>query len=191
MKNNFVFAALAIAVLLGLVVAVYPMPLAAQQASPTPEITASPAPTPTPTPIPEDEDGDKDEEEEDVDDVSDVDVEKLPFTMGRFQLLGTVTAVNAGERTIGVNGLTLKVAPDAKVRGEKVNIDSLEDVAVNDRVAVSGRIEQGMLIAEKIRAIRPAFRQFAPEAVEKLRQDIMKRIEEILKKIEELRARVR
>lgn len=194
MIKKFAFALFAVMLAFALALVFHPMRLVAQEASPTPKITASPTPTPK---VDEDEDEDKDEDEnedEEVDDVGEVDAEKLPASEGRFELKGRVTAVDAAHLTFAVNGLTIKVAADAKIRGGTIR--ALADVLVNDRVGVSGRIRDGALVADKIRVKGPdiekrvtkeSVRGLSPEAIEKLRQDIMKRIEEILKKIDELR----
>jgi hypothetical protein len=171
--------------LTGVVFAVMHSSSLAQEPTPTPTPAVTPMPTPTPTPRPG---------EEEVEDVGKVNVEKLPPSEGRFVLKGRVTAVDAANAAFSVNGLSIRLADGAKVRGGPIK--ALTDVLVNDRVEVSGRIKDGVLFAERVvvkgpdiakRVTRETVKGLSQDEIEKLRQDIMKRIDEILKQIEELR----
>jgi hypothetical protein len=178
--------------LIGLVLAqeTTPSPTPEVSPSPTPEVSPSPTPEVSPSPTPASDDN--------VEDIDKVNVERLPFNLGKFQLLGRVTAVDSANKTFAVNGLTLKVASDAKIRGD--NVRSLDGVVVDSWVSVSGKIENGVLTAERVVVVK-AKAQKAPEVgkevrklgkdVEKLREEILKKIEEIQKKIEELRKKSR
>ena len=138
---------------------------------------------------------------DDVDDVDEVKVENLPASLGKFQLKGVITAVNVSSSQISVNGLSLNVAADGKIR--KGDLKTLGDLAVDDRVEISGRIENGIITADKIRiqAIKKAPQGAIGTAsgtasgtvsgdVAKLRTDLQNRIADILKKIQELQNRI-
>ncbi|MBI4119491.1 MAG: hypothetical protein HY456_01420 [Parcubacteria group bacterium] len=155
------------------------------------EMTAEATSTVNSTVDDEDED-EVDVDEDEVDDVSKVDAEKLPSSTGKFELKGIVTAVDVPNLTLSVNGLMLHVMTDAKIRGGSINV--LAQVAVHDRVEVSGNIIDGNLNADKVRVKGPKSELenrgknagLSSEAIEKLRAEIMKKIDEILAKIKAL-----
>lgn len=133
-------------------------------------------------------------DKDDVDDVDEVQVENLPASLGKFQLKGIITAITASTSQISVNGLSINVASGAKIR--KGNLQTFGDLAVDDRVEISGKVENGLLIADKIRV--KGIRKMPQTAsgtmisgeVAKLRNDLQNRIADILKKIQELQARI-
>lgn len=128
-----------------------------------------------------------------VDDINKVNIENLPSSAGKFQLKGVISAVNVSSSQISVNGLSINVASDAKIR--KADLRTMGDLAVDDRVEVSGKIETGVLTADKI--VVKGIRKMPQSAsgtissdVAKLRNDLQGRIADILKKIQELQARI-
>lgn len=159
---------------------------------------------------------------DDVDDIDEVDVNNLPAALGKFQLKGFLTAVNVsavpaptGTSTatstppvatvfsVAVNGLTVNVAADAKIRGSGFGRGDLANLMVGDRVEVSGRIENGVLTADKIRV--KGVRRFqgglqfpitlpgvipGADVVNKI-NEINQKIADILAKIADLQNRIR
>lgn len=130
-----------------------------------------------------------------VDDIDKVNIENLPASMGKFQLKGVITAVNASGSQVSVNGLAINVAVNAKIR--KGDLRAFADLAVDDRVEVSGKVENGIITADKIRVkgikqilILPAAGGAVSGEVSKLRNDLQGRIAEILKRIQELQDRI-
>ncbi|MBI2591369.1 MAG: hypothetical protein HYW34_01685 [Candidatus Brennerbacteria bacterium] len=128
-----------------------------------------------------------------VDDVDKIDGEKLSPSIGKFQLKGVISAVNVSSSQVSVNGLAINVSSDAKIR--KADLRTLGDLAVDDRVEISGRIENGVLTAEKIvvkkiRKMPQAASGTISADVAKLRNDLQSRIADILKKIQELQNRI-
>lgn len=131
------------------------------------------------------------EQDQEVEDITDEDVNKFPFDLGKFELKGRVTAVDLTAKTISVNGLVVYLADGAKIR--RGNVRTLEGVSVGDRVAMSGTIRDGKLLVQKVvvKGFAPAFGRTTQEDVQKLRSEIEKRIQEILKQIEEIRKQIR
>lgn len=125
---------------------------------------------------------------ENVEDVSAVNVNALPANQGKFELKGTISAVNASSTTVSVNGLAVNVANAKIVRG---NSRTLADVQAGDRVEMSGRIESGALYASRV--VVKGFgsvKILNNEAILKARSELNEKIQNILKQIEELRKQI-
>lgn len=138
------------------------------------------------------EEQEPEEEEEDVDDViKDVEkkLNKLPVkdlpVVGRFVLVGKLTAVNVAQKTVAVNGVEVDVS-EARIRGGLVK--DIGDLKVGSKVVAVGLVKDGVLSAKKltVRGI-PAV---VSEKIEKLRAEINKRIQEILEQIRELQKKL-
>lgn len=132
-------------------------------------------------------------DQDSVDDINKVNIENLPSSMGKFQLKGIITAITASTSQISVNGLSINVASGAKIR--KADLRTVGDLAVDDRVEISGKIENGVLTADrivvkKIKKMPQAASGTISADVAKLRNDLQGRIADILKKIQELQARI-
>lgn len=100
-----------------------------------------------------------------VEDVNEVEFTEVPSDVGKFGLIGTITAVNAEEKTIAVNGVTVDVS-EAKIVGwrwkklaENTTVKpwkewwqdwTKEDLKVGDKVRVGGKIQNGKLIAKLV-----------------------------------------
>lgn len=99
-----------------------------------------------------------------VEDVNKVDLKDVSPDEGRFGLIGTVTAVDAENHTIAVNGVAVDVS-EAKIVGwrwkklaegtgrpwkEWWRDWTEEELKVGDKVRVGGRIEDGNLIARLV-----------------------------------------
>lgn len=127
-----------------------------------------------------------------VDDINKVDVEKLSSSLGRFHIKGVVTAVNVSSSLMAVNGLNLNIPANVNIRGGDRR--SLADLAVDNRVEVSGRIENGVLNVDKIRVkgVKEGVknRSVSSDKIEKIRGDLNSRIADILKKITELQRKI-
>ncbi len=144
----------------------------------------------------EEEDEDEDEDEDEVEDITEVELDEIPFRFGKFELGGTVTATDIAASTITVNGLAVDVSGArihrASVRQRRGENTALSSVLVGDRVRMSGTIENGVIKAERVAVVESSTSgRGGSKLLEALRAEIREQIQAILQQIKDLREQLK
>ncbi len=120
-----------------------------------------------------------------IEDVAHQDVNVLPANLGKFVLMGLVTAVDASSSTISVNGFAINVASDAKIR--RGRDQTLASVVVGDRVLLSGNVADGKLTANRVVVAGFVKKVVQEEVFKQRREELNKKIQGILEQVNSLR----
>ncbi|MBI2011033.1 MAG: hypothetical protein HYS89_02270 [Candidatus Colwellbacteria bacterium] len=134
----------------------------------------------------EDEDENEDEDEDEIEDITEVELRDIPLRFGKFELGGTVTATDTTASTITVNGLAVNTSGARIHRGKDT---ALSSVLVGDRIRMSGMIENGTLVAERV-AVERSGSSGNSNFLAALRKEIEDKIKAILEEIDELRKKL-